>query len=385
MAGTGLVPSRRDLRSRCSFAGAKLRVDDEVPRLRGRATTRVAHTTTPDRDCAANAPATGAPAIEGTARVGGTLTATTADIADRDGLDDAEFAYRWMRGDNDIAGADGRTYAAADADLGERLKVRVEFADDAGNAERLTSEPTDAVAAAPDGAEPLTARFEDMPAVHRGEGRFRFRAAFSEDIGIGYEALREDAFAVTGGRVTGGKRVDDRRDLFEMTVRPDGGGDVGIELPAGRECAASGAICTKGEPRRKLTNSPSATVAGPGEAPANTPAEGAPAISGTARVGETLTASTAGVSDADGLGNAEFAYQWLRGGADIPGATGATYAVVEADLGERLKVRVAFADDAGNAESLTSAARTPSRRRRGRTRRRKARRRSAARRGWARR
>ena len=53
---------------------------------------------------------------------------------------------------------------------------------------------------------------------------------------------------------------------------------------------------------------------------------------------------------------AAFAHQWLRGGADIPGADGATYAVVEADEGERLKVRVEFTDDAGNEESLTSAA-----------------------------
>ena len=224
---------------------------------------------------------------------------------------------------------------------------------------RLTNSPS-ATVAGPDGAadeaEPLTARFEDMPAEHRGEGGFRFRAAFSEDIGISYKALREDAFAVTGGRVTGGKRVDDRRDLFEMTVRPDGGGDVEIELPAGRDCAESGAICTKGELRRRLTNSLSATVAGPGEAPANTPAEGAPAIAGTARVGEALTASTAGVSDADGLENAVFRYQWIRGGADISGATGSSYTAADADEGERLKVRVAFEDDAGNEESPTSAA-----------------------------
>ena len=89
---------------------------------------------------------------------------------------------------------------------------------------------------------------------------------------------------------------------------------------------------------------------------ANTPAEGAPAIRGKARVGEALTASTSGVTDADGLDNATFAYQWLRGGADIPGATGATYTAVDADEGERLKVRVEFTDDAGNEESLTSAA-----------------------------
>ena len=109
----------------------------------------------------------------------------------------------------------------------------------------------------------LTAAFEGMPQAHDGEGGFRFRVAFSENIGISYRSLREDAFTVTGGRVTGGRRVDGRRDLFEMTVRPDGDGDVTIALPAGRACGVSGAICTKSRPRRQLTNAPAATVAGP--------------------------------------------------------------------------------------------------------------------------
>ena len=109
----------------------------------------------------------------------------------------------------------------------------------------------------------LTAAFRDMPAEHDGESAFTFRVAFSEDIGISFRSLREDAFTVTGGRVTRGTRVDGRRDLFEMTVRPESDDDVTIELAAGRECATSGAICTKGENRRQLTNSPSVTVAGP--------------------------------------------------------------------------------------------------------------------------
>ena len=180
---------------------------------------------------------------------------------DTDGLDDARFAYQWLRNDTDIQGATAPTYTAVDADAGKRLKVRVSFTDDAGNAENLTSAATtDAVAARP---EPLTARFEGLPAEHRGEGGFHFRIAFSEDIGISFRALREDTFTVTGGRVTGGTRVDGRRDLFRMTVRPDSDAAVTITLPAGRECGVSGAICTKGEPRRLLTNSPSATVAGP--------------------------------------------------------------------------------------------------------------------------
>ena len=102
-----------------------------------------------------------------------------------------------------------------------------------------------------------------MPAEHDGERAFTFRVAFSADIGISYRSLREDAFAVSGGRVTGGRRVDDRRDLFEMTVEPDGEGDVTVTLPAGRDCGVSGAICTKGENRRQLTSTPTATVAGP--------------------------------------------------------------------------------------------------------------------------
>ena len=208
----------------------------------------------------ANTPATGAPAVGGTPRVGDELTASTLGISDADGLADASFAYQWMRGGADIPGATGPAYTAAAADEGERLKVRVSFTDDAGHAESLTSAPTDAVAAR---SAPLTASFEGTPSEHRGEGGFHFRVAFSEDIGISYRSLREDAFTVTGGRVTSGKRVDGRRDLFRMTVRPDSDGDVTITLPAGRECGVSGAICTKGENRRQLTNSPSATVRGP--------------------------------------------------------------------------------------------------------------------------
>ncbi len=133
------------------------------------------------------------------------------------------------------------------------------------NRRQLTNSLSATVAGPAGGSGPpeLTASFEGMPAKHRGEGGFHFRVAFSEDIGISFRALREDAFTVTGGRVTGGSRVDGRRDLFEMTVRPDSDGDVTITLAVGRECATSGAICTKGENRRQLTNSPSATVKGP--------------------------------------------------------------------------------------------------------------------------
>ena len=108
-----------------------------------------------------------------------------------------------------------------------------------------------------------------------------------------------------------------------------------------------------------LTSEPTAVVAANPNSPANSPATGAPTISGAAYVGNTLTADTSGISDADGLTNGTFGYQWIRNDrttdTDISGATGATYTPVSADEGKNIKVRVSFTDDAGKQESLTSA------------------------------
>ena len=96
-------------------------------------------------------------------------------------------------------------------------------------------------------------------------------------------------------------------------------------------------------------------------AAANTLATGAPTITGTAQVGQTLTAGTTGIMDADGLTSVSYTYQWIRVATDntetnISGATASTYTLVAADLGTTIKVRVSFTDDASNAETLTSAA-----------------------------
>ena len=89
---------------------------------------------------------------------------------------------------------------------------------------------------------------------------------------------------------------------------------------------------------------------------ANSPASGGPGITGTVQAGETLTATTDGIEDEDGLTGAVFAYQWVRSGADIEGAASSTYTVTGDDEGKPIQVRVTFTDDAGNAESLTSYA-----------------------------
>ena len=104
------------------------------------------------------------------------------------------------------------------------------------------------------------------------------------------------------------------------------------------------------------TSAPTATLAGT----PNTAATGAPTITGTAQVGQTLTAVTTGIMDADGLTSPTYTYQWIRvdgtDEADIASENSSTYILVDADLGTTLKVRVTFADDASHTETLTSAA-----------------------------
>ena len=158
----------------------------------------------------ANTPATGAPTISGTAQVGKTLTASTSDIDDADGLDNVGYSYQWLANGADIGGATSSSYTLVEADAGLTIKVKVSFRDDKNNPETLTSAATAAV-----------------------------------------------------------------------------------------------------EPRP------------------NSPATGAPTISGTVRVGETLTAGTSAIADADGMSGAVFSYQWLADDADIAGATSDTYTLVD--------------------------------------------------------
>ena len=98
-----------------------------------------------------NTPATGRPQISGTAQVGQTLTASTGDIADTDGRTKADggepghaYTYQWIRvdgdTDTDIAGATSRTYDLTAANVGAKVKVKVGFTDDDGNAEEVESD-----------------------------------------------------------------------------------------------------------------------------------------------------------------------------------------------------------------------------------------------------
>ena len=94
--------------------------------------------------------------------------------------------------------------------------------------------------------------------------------------------------------------------------------------------------------------------------PVNFDAMGAPSISGTAQVGETLQSDVLGISDQNGINRVKFHYQWVRSGgtddSDIEGATGSSYTLTAEDLGAAVKVRVSFVDRYGYSEVLSSTA-----------------------------
>ena len=210
-----------------------------------------------------NSPPTGLPTISGTVQVGETLTADTSGIADQDGLDNATFSYQWRADDSAITDATGSTYTLTASEQGQTVQVRVSFTDDRNNAETLTSEATDTMEAAPV-TTPLTASFQNVPASHDGQTSFIFELRLSEEpkSDFSYTTMRDHAFTVTGGSVTGARRLNPPSNTgWAVSVEPDSSGDVTVVLPLTTDCAAQGAICTGDG--RKLSNRLEITVKGP--------------------------------------------------------------------------------------------------------------------------
>ena len=391
----------------------------------------------------ANSSATGVPTVTGTAQVGETLSVDTSGIADADGLTNVSYSYRWVANDEgtdaNISSETDATYTLVAADVGDTIKVKVTFTDDAGNEEALTSGATDAVAAADPPAMPTGL----SPSVSHDAVTLTWDDPQDDSI-TGYVILRRDrAIHAVGTFVTIAgdtgsadttytdetvepdkeyvyriKAINEHGQVSEMsdwrridtpsipvpdkptglsavvsyntvTITWDDPQDDSITgyviLRRDRAIHAVGTFVTIAgdtgsadtaytddtvEPDREYVyrikainehgevSEMSDWVRGftPAAPPTDSPATGEPTISGTVRVGQTLTVDTSGIADADGLNNAVFAYQWLSDDADIGGATGSTYTLVDDDEGRTIKVRVTVTDDVGNETTLTSAA-----------------------------
>ncbi|KEJ87726.1 beta strand repeat-containing protein, partial [Sulfitobacter donghicola] len=97
-----------------------------------------------------------------------------------------------------------------------------------------------------------------------------------------------------------------------------------------------------------LTSTPTQAITNLNDAPV-----GALVVNGTPTEDQTLTASTADISDVDGLGS--FSYQWLRSGERIESAVASSYTLTQRDVGNFVTVEVTYTDGSGQAEKLISS------------------------------
>ena len=365
--------------------------------------------------------ATGAPAITGTARVGNKLTATIGTIADLDGLPSTfpgDYTFQWVRIDSssnetEIDGATSHEYTLVRADEGHTIKVKVSFTDDEGNAEGpLVSAATSAVAAPPATYPSADALLSNLSRSHSANvtiGTF-LADKFTQAIGFttgsnpgGYElrSIRADMDGFDSGD---GVRVR----IFSSSGTAPGSNVARLRNPTAADgvrefTAPAGTILAKdtlyfvvfdssnssGRSGVSVTSSDTTNIAAAGwslntqrhqkdsdsadwETSASTPrieingseveaepnATGKPSITGTAKVGQTLTATTSGISDSDGKPSnaSDFTYQWVRVDADGSsnptdiGTDSQTYTLVAADEGKKIKVKVSFTDNEGIPE-----------------------------------
>ena len=311
-----------------------------------------------------NTLATGEPTIGGTPQVRRTLTVDTSAIEDADGMENAVFRYQWFATKSsttrEIAGGTGSTYKLVPADEGHTFHVEVSFTDDRGYSETLTSAATEAVAAAAPNSEPT-----GLPAVNGtpqvGETLTADTSAIDdadglENVSYRYQWISSQAVIddVTGTSNILSIEIPGETGQTYTLIPDDEGSTFQVKV----------SFTDDADYEQTLTSGATVAVA----PPPNTEPTGLPAVTGTPQVGETLTADTSAIDDADGLTNATFEYQWLHNqsvvdantgtsyyiNVEMPGETDSTYTLAPADKGRTFAVRVSFTDDRGHSESLTS-------------------------------
>ncbi|WP_166804928.1 hypothetical protein [Cryobacterium sp. Sr8] len=246
------------------------------------------------------------PSISGTGRVGKTLTANPGSWTPAT----VTLAYRW------ITGATASTYVVVAADAGRSITVTV-----AGSKSGYTS--VSRTSAALRIEKPLTATPTPTVSGTRRVGQVLTATAGSWTptvVTLAYQWKR-NGVAISGATTTTYKLVT--ADAGTQVTAVVTGSKSGY-TPVSRTSAAASI-------EKLLTATP------------------VPSISGTGRVGRTLTAKPGSWTPA----TVTLAYRWKRDGASISGATASTYTLVTADAGRLITVTVS-----GSKSGYTTASRT---------------------------
>ena len=285
---------------------------------------------------ALNSPATGLPTIIGTAQAGETLTADVSGVNDEDGLTSVSYSYQWVANDEttdtDIQDAMDSTYTLTDDDAGKTITVRVSFTDDADNEETLTSAATEVVQQASNAwSATMTVGTRDGFTGYSYWGNPHLGSLSATEVEWDGKTHYVRFLFLKDGDL----RLGLNEEMFS----------TGFVLSVGDEefGSADAMVDHGGASYRFRWDDPGLGWSDENEVSVNlvqsdqnTPALGAPTISGTVQVDETLTADTTGVEDADGLTNVSYSYQWIRNDGNndtnIVDATDVAYTLTDDDL-----------------------------------------------------
>lgn len=263
-----------------------------------------------------------APGIEGTPKIGGTLTAQPGLWSS---ISTISYGYRWLRNGTEIADATATSYTLVDDDAGAALRVRVTASDGTHSVAALSDTVTVPTAAV------FPPVFTRAPSF--GAAGYEVGEIVTFDMGAAgpVAALSIESFTLGG--------LDRKAELSGNTWNS-------IGEPAGTLSL-----------RIRATNAGGTTLSAPvSVALSFTPGmpvnAAMPSIAGIPKIGQTLTASTGTWTT---NGTPSFAYQWLRNGSPISGAASATYTLVAADDGASVSCRVTATDNDGSAAAVSNS------------------------------
>ena len=311
-----------------------------------------------------NKPATGAPTVTGTLRVGEFVTADTTGIADEDGLTNGTFAYGWVLKPTPdpfsvlrLNYKKRRFLVPPDA-AGRTIQVLASIRDDLGHFESLRGAPTAVVAPTfPDPPRNLVV-LPSIPGVLavQWEAPVWSVGAWlwdgSTDVGDGGSPITSYTVQWREGTSSG---CSNTSDVSEVVVSSGTMHTIPGLDHTSRYCLRVIATNAVGD------SAPSAQLWRGPAPPHNKPATGAPTVTGTLRVGEFVTADTTGIADEDGLTNGTFAYGWVLKPTPDPFSVlrlnykKRRFLVPPDAAGRTIQVLASIRDDLGHFESLRGA------------------------------
>jgi hypothetical protein len=258
----------------------------------------------------------GTVSINGTAKVGETLTADVSGLTNESGT----ATYVWKRGNDIISGATGSTYVLTSADNGQTITLVVSYS---GNNGSVASNPTSAVQPEDQTKYPL-----------QGTVAINGTAKVGETLSANTNGISNGVGTTTYQWKADGQNISGATSATYVLTNAENGKTITLVVSYSGNTGS-------------ITSSATGTVQP--EEQAKYPLQGTVAINGTAKVGETLSANTSGISN--GVGTAT--YQWKADGQNIAGATSATYVLTNAEKDKTITLVVSYS---GNTGSITSGA-----------------------------